>query len=426
MLDKKYFSEEKVVLLGYIGVCIYGVSILIKRNILNIGLGILVISSLFFIKKFNFKDLNKINKGFLILILITPIFDFFSPGGLESAMVSIQKSYRFLPLFLAPIFLKTFKQIKGFMVCISISVLINCFYVLNVYRKLNWNFDIRYETLPGVQDSSHCLLGLSYVVLALILIAYKEKNKLFTLFFSFIYIFSLFIIFISKTRGAWLGLFFSMFFFLSIILDKKVIITLVISFTLLLTGIVSLKKEAIINNMYYQRLTSIKNTKSASPRIRLMLWEAAFDIWRENPIFGVGKDNSPEFYVEYFEKNIDKVKKSLPDKDSQEALFDIAKAGNTHSMYLDNLVNMGLFSFYWIGLMIYIFLCQIVKSIKLKKDLDSKKFIISLSSLGITIAYAITGVFGSAWGNFLTRHVFLIGLIIFISINSLEGKKEYE
>lgn len=421
------FSNEKIMILGAIGTYLYGFSILIKRNFLNIGLGLLVLASLFFIKKFNMKKMNKIQICFLILILITPIFDFLSPGGYESALVSIQKSYRFLPLFLVPIFLTTYNKIKIFMIAISCSVLINSIYVLNVYRELNWNFNIRYETLPGIQDTSHCLVGLSYVVLALIFISYKEKNKVLLLLSSFTYTFSLFIIFISKTRGAWLGLVFSMAFYLIIKLNKKTLIILCLSCLLLGGGIFSIKKEEITKSIYYERLISIKNTEASSPRIRLMLWKAAFDIWKENPIFGVGKDNSPKFYIEYFEKNKEFVEQNLPDEVSQQALFEIAEAGNTHSMYFDNLVNMGLFFFYWAGIMVYVFITQVLKALKLKlEEKDGIQFIVVLSSLGTTIAFAITGLLGSAWGGFLTRHVFLIGLILFISVNNIKENIKYE
>ena len=420
MLEKMNISEKKVMILGLGGVCLYGVSILIKRNFLNIGLGLIVLASLLLVKKINLKSLDRIQKGFLILIILTPIFDLFSQGGLHSSLISIQKSYRFLPLFLAPIFLKNLKDIKKFMIAINFSVLINCFYVLNVYRKLNWNFNIRYETLPGIQDTSHCLVSLSYIVLALVFLAYKKKEKFLLVLTSFTYIFALFIIFISKTRGAWLALIFSMLVYLIILFNKRILIALSICSLLLGTGII-LNKDKVNNNIYYQRIVSIKNTKAASPRIRLMLWEAAFNIWKEYPIFGVGKDNSPKFYLEYFNKNKEYVEKNLPEKSSQESLMEIAKAGNTHSMYFDNLLNMGLFFFYWLGLMFYIFIIQLKEIIKLKlKNKYNETFFIMLSSLGMTIAYAITGSLGSAWGAFLLRHVFLMNLILYISIKNLE------
>lgn len=423
LLKKINLSEENIMKIGRIGVYLYGFSILVKKNILNIGLALMVIAGILLVKNFSLKKLDKVQNLFLILILLTPLFDFFSPGGIESAGISIQKSYRFLPLFLAPIFLKNIEHIKKFIFFINMSVLFHCFFVLNMYRELNWNFNIRYEGLPGVQYSSHHLVGLSYIVLGLMLLAYKEKNKILLFLSSFTYIFSLFIIFVSKTRGAWLALSFSMLFFLILLLNKKIILVLSIC-CILGSGFLIMNREKYENNVYYKRLVSIKDTKAASPRIRLMLWETAFNIWKEHPIFGVGKDNSPKFYVEYFEKNKEYVEKNLPDRGSQAHLMEIAKSGNTHSMYFDNLLNMGLLSFYWAGIMIYTFILQLKSSIKLKISQNNyRNFIITLSSLCSLVVYSISGALGSAWGSFLARHIFLIGLVLYISINKL-GDKE--
>lgn len=424
MIKKCNFSQEKVLLMGFIGVCLYGLSVVVKRNILNIGLGLMVLASLFFIKKIDLKKLDRIQKLFLILIIVTPIFDILSPGGLESALVSIQKSYRFLPLFLAPIFLTNYDRIRKFMICVNISVLINCFYTLNVYRKFNWNFNIRYETIEGVLDTSQCLVILSYIILGLIILSYEKKDKKILALSTFTYFFTLFIIFISKTRASWLAFIFSMIFFLSIILKRKIVLVVVL-LGILVGGIGIFNKEKLKENIYYKRVLSIKDTKAASPRIRLMFWKASYDIYKENWIFGVGKDNSPKYFVDYFEKNKEFVDKNLSTKENKEELFYIAKAGNPHSMYFDNLVNMGLIFFYWAGMMIYTFFFQLKKTLRLKYNKEQKKeFIIRICTLCSTISFAVVGVFGSTWGNFIQRHSFLIGLILFIAINNCkrEGK----
>ena len=104
--------------------------------------------------------------------------------------------------------------------------------------------------------------------------------------------------------------------------------------------------------------------------------------------------------------------------------MEIAEAGNTHSMYFDNLVNMGLLFFYWAGMMFYIFVLQLKDSIKMKLLKDNYLyFIIILGSLCLSIAYAVKGALGSAWGGFLSRHVFLMGLILYISVKKL-GDRE--
>ena len=87
-------------------------------------------------------------------------------------------------------------------------------------------------------------------------------------------------------------------------------------------------------------------------------------------------------------------------------------------MYFDNLINMGLLFFYWLGMMFYIFFEQLKSTIILKKNKETQKFSnISLCCLCVTVSYLVIGGFESAWGSFFERHLFLVGLILYIIIN---------
>ena len=404
--------KEKAFMIGTFGCYLYGVSFVLKRNILNIGMGLMILSSLFFVKKIDLKKLDKIQKLFLLLVIITPIWDLFSLGGMKSALISIQKSYRFLPLFLVPIFLNTNDKIKKFFYCINFSAVLNFINILNIYRKANWNFKVGFEYIEGTPDISHSLVLLSYIVLASFWLAYRERNNLMMLISSISYSLLLGTIFISQRRGAWLAFLIPMGLFIFIKMNKKIFFKILL-FGSIMLGIGYSNKEKLKDNRYYKRLESIKDTKNSSPRIRLMLWQASYDIFKENWIFGVGKDNSPKYYLEYFEKNQEYVDKNLKTKDAKESLMKISSAGNPHSMYFDNLINMGIFSFYWIGLMMYVFWEQLRNTILLKKK-NEKNFDISLCCLCITVSYLIIGIFESTWGSFFERHLFLAGLILYI------------
>lgn len=406
--------EEKVMVIGTIGCYLYGASFVLKRNVLNIGMGIMFLASLFFVKKLELKKLDKLQKIFLILIVITPFWDLFSDGGFKSALISIQKSYRFLPLFLVPIFINTSNKIRKFFYCINFSAFISCIYILNIYRKANWNFSIGFEYIKII-NISHSLVLLSYLVLASFFLAYREKNKVMLFISSFVYILTLGMIFISQRRGAWLAFIFSMGLFILIKMNKKILFTLIVLGSLIL-GIGYKNREKLKDNRYYKRFESIRDTKNSSPRIRLMLWQASYDIFKENWMFGVGKDNSPEYYLKYFENNREYVEKNLKEKSSQESLMEISKAGNPHSMYFDNLINMGVLFFYWLGMMFYILFEQLKNSIFLIKS-RNKISEISLCCMCITFSYLIVGVFESAWGSFFERHLFLAGLFLYSIIN---------
>ena len=406
--------EEKIMVIGTIGCYLYGTSFVLKRNVLNIGMGIMFLASLFFVKKLDLKKLDKLQKIFLILIVITPFWDLFSDGGFKSALISIQKSYRFLPLFLVPIFINTTNKIRKFFYCINFSAFISCIYILNIYRKANWNFSIGFEYIKVI-NISHSLVLLSYLVLVSFFLAYREKNKIMLFISSFVYILTLGMIFISQRRGAWLAFIFSMGLFILIKMNKKILFVLIVLVSIIL-GIGYKNREKLKDNRYYKRFESIRDTKNSSPRIRLMLWQASYDIFKENWVFGVGKDNSPEYYLKYFENNREYVEKNLKEKSSQESLMEISKAGNPHSMYFDNLINMGVLFFYWLGMMFYILFEQLKNSIFLIKSRD-KISEISLCCMCITFSYLIVGVFESAWGSFFERHLFLAGLILYSIIN---------
>ncbi len=409
--------EERILMLGTFGCYLYGMSFIVKRNILNIGMGLMILTSLFFIKKIDLKKINKFQKLFLALIILTPVWDLFSKGGVESALISIQKSYRFLPLFLVPIFLNTTDKIKKFLYCINFSAFMSCICVLNIYRERNWDFNLGFEYIKQGFNISHSMEMISYLVLASFFFAYKEKDKIMLTISSFVYVLILSMIFISQRRGAWLALILSMGLFILVKMNKKILFILIVlvSFSL---GVGYTNRERLKDNRYYKRFESIRDTKNSSPRIRLMLWQASYDIFKENWLFGVGKDNSPKYYLEYFENNKEYVEKHLKTNSAKESLVVISKAGNPHSMYFDNLINMGLLFFYWLGMMFYIFFEQLKSTIILKKNKETQKFSnISLCCLCVTVSYLVIGGFESAWGSFFERHLFLVGLILYIIIN---------
>ena len=416
-INSKENFEEKILMLGTFGCYLYGASFIVKRNILNIGMGLMILASLFFIKKIDLKKLDKLQKLFLILIALIPIWDLFSDGGIESALISIQKSYRFLPLFLVPIFLNTTDKIKKFFYCINFATFLTCLNVLNIYRKINWNFGTGFEYIKQGFNISHSMEMISYLILASLFFAYKEKDKIMLSISSFVYVLTLSMIFISQRRGAWLALILSMGLFILVKMNKKVFLSLIVLGSIVLS-VGYINREKLKDNRYYKRFESIRDTKNSSPRIRLMLWQASYDIFKENWLFGVGKDNSPKYYLEYFENNKKYVEKHLKTNSAKESLVNISKAGNPHSMYFDNLINMGLLFFYWLGMMFYIFFEQLKNTIILKKNKETRKFSnISLCCLCVTISYLVIGAFESAWGSFFERHLFLAGLIIFIILN---------
>lgn len=99
----------------------------------------------------------------------------------------------------------------------------------------------------------------------------------------------------SFTRGAWVALavvlFLSFWFF-----SRRQKIFALIAASILVIGFIQ-------NTSLLNRVTSIKDvTTDQSNSQRLVLWEAHFEIFKDNPIFGVGYGQTEKLLPEYYEK----------------------------------------------------------------------------------------------------------------------------
>ncbi|UPO97394.1 O-antigen ligase family protein [Cetobacterium somerae] len=392
--------------LGLAGVYLYGISLIISKGGVNIGLALMTLSAICFVKDLKIKEIEIEYKIFLIILLFIPIFDLLSPGGLYSARVTIKQLYRFLPMFIAPIFLKTTKELKRFMYMISISVLINCLNGINFYRKNNYNFTLRYESFTTIMDSAHALVGLSFIILSLIIIEVKNRKNNRLIYLIPTYLLNLFCIILGQTRGAWLALIAGFLIYLSISLTKKQLLMSSIMVLIL----IGFSFNVIKDNPYVKRFQSITDVKNLSPKTRLFMWEASLDIYRNNTVFGVGKDNGPKYYLDYFEKN-DLYSKF--DEWDRPMVKVIATAGNAHNMYFENLVNMGVLFFALLGFWIFILYKSFIQTRKFSKK--GELYWISLAATSMILVYYVTGLTEGAWGEFIKRHIYLIGVILYIS-----------
>ncbi|MGL5981970.1 MAG: O-antigen ligase family protein [Cetobacterium sp.] len=413
-MEKIMKYRDEIEKLGLLGVYVYAASLITAKSGVNIGLGLMTLSALFLMRKFEWENIEKEYKIFLLILLLIPIFDLLSPGGLKSAGISIKQSYRFLPVFIAPIFLTTKNRIEKFLYLISGSILVNCIYGLNVYRKRNWNFNIRYESITDIMNSAHGLVGLSFVVLGLILIEIKNKRNKRLLYLIPVYSLNLTCILLSQTRGAWLAFIGGIVIFALFALSKRVLIAVLLSCVLT----ISFTAKNLQNNRYLKRFQSISKNDDSS-KVRLLMWEAATNIYVTNPVFGTGKDNSSKYYLEYFEKNnsYDKVHKS-----SVYSMKNVATAGNAHNMYFKNLAEMGSLFFLLAAFWVFVFY-RVVKSIVNNEKINDKYWLY-LISLSMITAYYITGLTEAAWGNFIKRHVYLVAIIIYISNKRIIEYKE--
>ncbi len=163
------------------------------------------------------------------------------------------------------------------------------------------------------------------------------------------------------------------------------------------------------NNSYIKRFQSIKNIKSDSPKIRLILWQGCVEIYKENPIFGVGRDNLPKHMLKYLEEN-----KKYDEVQNRYMLKEIAIAGNPHSMYFSTLVEEGIGAF----LLFYFWSYVLFSEFLFMRKSKDEKFIyyILLGCVAATLSLYISGLTENAWRSFWRGNIYCIVYIIYLSM----------
>ncbi|MCR8632409.1 O-antigen ligase family protein [Paenibacillus radicis (ex Xue et al. 2023)] len=133
------------------------------------------------------------------------------------------------------------------------------------------------------------------------LVLYK-KSKFIQIFFVMICLWFSFIIIITQTRGAWLGII--GFIVLHLIIERKRISKSLLTI-FLLTSVVSilLFKLGLLDS-FFHRFDSINNISTDGSNIeRLNRWIAAFNMFKDHPIIGLGFQTYNDNYFSYRDYN---------------------------------------------------------------------------------------------------------------------------
>lgn len=406
---KKYIDR-----FGLIGVYIFTISLMVSKAGMNIGLGIMLFSFLFLNKKEEIINLELEEKHMLFLIILIPIFSLFSIGGMKSFLISLEKIYRYLPIFFIPIFLKKSKKYYNIIYCVYITIFINFINGIKFYQSKNWNFNLRYQSYGvSLLDDAHMFAMLSFIVLGIIFYLINNKKSYINIFLSIvIYIISLSGLLFSQTRGAWLSLLGGLLFFLYFTLKNKKTLISIVVLTLLFSYVLN-NTEKFEKNRYIRRWSSITDIKNDSPKIRIIMWKGAVYSFKKHFIFGTGKDNSAKDILEYIDKN-----NKYSEVNNKNMLKVIAETGNMHNMYFSSLAEEGVLFFYLLWVWGFI----LWKEIEFYKELDSKKieyYIIS-SCIALTVAFYITGLTENAWKNMWKTNTYLFGIGMYLTLKKIK------
>ncbi len=242
-----------------------------------------------------------------------------------------------------------------------------------------------------------------YLLLAIGLGAYnylKESDRKFKYATLLITIINVWVLFLTSTRGAILGLAIGALVWLLINVvfakgrAKKYSLALLLVILSLGFSFYFAKDKLASSDIEFVRRMATISMSDATVKNRIIVWRWAIDEFKERPILGVGPENFNYVYNKYFTPEI------------SEDWFD-----RTHNIYLDQLVSSGVF-----GLLAYlsIFIYALYALYK-RKDKDYYLFV---SFFSLLAAYFVH--------NFFVFDVLSVSLLYFFIIAYVSFKYRKE
>jgi len=203
----------------------------------------------------------------------------------------------------------------------------------------------------------------------------------------------------SGSRAGALSLFLIIFLYLifKVFKEKKSIkFVSIIAVIILLTGLF-LPKE------YKERLkTSFQTTENISNEDRIVMWKAGIEIFKENPIFGIGsyKKGIYPHVQKYVEENVN-------DEQLRGEFINRDRFAKLHNMYIDFFVQNGI-----LGLLYLVFLFVLIPFEFFKSE-KNKESIAAFFSMIFYCSYGLTWSLWSSLGiSQALFHTFLIWMLV--------------
>ena len=396
--------------IGELGVYIYTLSLFISKSGVNIGLGFLALAFLLYLWDRRKIKLTTEEKYILVILILLPIFSFFSAGGIHSFQRALEKSYRYIGLFFMPYFLYKDRVVKIVLSLFSLSIIISFINGILYYKKLKWNFNARLISFSSHPlDEANILAMGSLLLLALLIYTIKFKKQKELPIYLLAFILALIALVMTQGRGAWLGFLGGLFVVVFLLMkNKKLFIVGVILVGVL--GVGAVTSKGLENNRYIKRFESIQKLEDTSNKIRLLLWESSIDMFKNNLPFGVGRDNAGKYALEYMEKN--RKYDEMKGKYAKAHLKEIAGSGNLHSMYFTTLAEEGILAFPFIGMFLFILYRQFRYCIARERDLN---FYLVVGTMGMLVAFLVGGLTENVWREIWKSNVLVFSLGLYLS-----------
>ena len=217
---------------------------------------------------------------------------------------------------------------------------------------------------------------------------------------------------LTKTRAAILGFLAGVIFIVIMKFSIKNFLLLLLATTIVFTALPKSIKYRVTNITIKK---DTENMNKVSDNFRRVMWKGSIYTWENNKIFGAGARGTKYWIQKYADGNVDKDGNILPGITRKGFTY-----GEAHSIYLNLLAEMGIFSIlYFIQFFIFIPML-ILKNIKIKEDMGEK-----LGASSAIVGYYVYGLVWSIWGYYGTIQSvfqFMIFILIFFYIKSKKIK----
>ena len=213
--------------------------------------------------------------------------------GAREQMMSIYAvfgtSYRFLPLFFVLLYVQTKEQVRLLVLVFAISVCINdltALWQMAAHESVCWR--------PMGLVHSPTFLG-SHMLMAIPVLFFFSRKAYFhsreRIFLLGMALFSLVILILTQTRGAWIA--FVLVMIAYVIFERRFRRQLLLGG---LVGLICIVSGLLLSHSYSQRLATLADPQMQSNLERAYMWHGAISIWRDHLVTGVGMDEYGWYY----------------------------------------------------------------------------------------------------------------------------------
>jgi O-antigen ligase len=260
--------------------------------------------------------------------------------------------------------------------------------------------NLQLHSVGHVNHSAIYLCIVAGAILSILISQLQEAQKKYILITTFLFIFILSSVVITKSRAAF-GIVFLLAYALILLSKlsikiKKILLGLLTIFLIILIFIIpapAIKKQ--IANQDSHIVLSYRD----------IVWRAAYEVAKLNPLLGIGGGNWKHI-------NIDQIKSAVESRGEIFHAEDFAlQWGHPHNIYLSNLVDRGILGFIIFLSFMSLWLITLIKSYK-KFNQDSKAMLFIMGSFS---AWAI--IFGIGFVNTTFHHENALLALFFLGLH---------